>query len=282
MVDECNRLISPTVHRALRLECDSGLPMPFSNRALRLLAGSTLLLSLLELHSTFGWGQGSSTLGVANITTIVFDPAGAGIPNAEVTFKGARTVTTKTEQNGYVQVPLPYGTYTVTTSSPGFQTDEIIGFSVDTVKPPVLNIVLQIMPTPCNPCVPVEGAAQTVTSDLPSVVAPRAIKDEIQLRAKLKAIVPLEDFSGKAFPVDIDPHFALTVLIVSAMPAVADFTPGSVVTFAIHSPTTVFAGNAIKRKTYNFSMCREAGDDKVQFSRFGIQINHGVRLGGCG
>jgi len=256
--------------------------MHFSNRALRLLAGRALLLSLLELHSPLGWGQGSSTPGVANLTTIVFDPSGAGIPNAEVTFKGARTVTTKTEQNGHIQVPLPYSTYTVTTSGPGFKTDEIIGFSVGTAKPPVLNIVLQIKPSECNPCVPVEGAAQTVTSDLPSVVAPRSIKDEIQLRAKVKAIVPLEDFSGKAFPVDIDPHFALTVRIVSAMPAVADFTPGSVVTFAIHSPTIVFAGDATKRKTYNFSMCRETGDDKVKFSRLGIQINHGVRLGGCG
>ena len=110
----------------------------------------------------------------------------------------------------------------------------------------------------------------------------RSANDEIRLRARVKAVVPLEDFSGKVFPVDVDPHFALTVRIVSAAPAVADFNPGAVVTFAIHSPTIVFAGDATKGKTYNFSLCRETGDGKVKFSRLGIQIGHGVRLGGCG
>jgi hypothetical protein len=41
----------------------------------------------------------------------------------------------------------------------------------------------------------------------------------MQLRAKVKAVVALGDFSGKAFPADIDLHFAVTVHIVSIVPA---------------------------------------------------------------
>jgi hypothetical protein len=77
----------------------------------------------------------------------------------------------------------------------------------------------------------------------------RITKDEIQLRARVKAIVPLQDFSGKVFPVDIDPHFALTVSVLSVAPAIADFNPPAVVTFAIHSPTIAFAGDAKIGKT---------------------------------
>jgi hypothetical protein len=146
--------------------------MSFSNGAFRFLVGSAMLLSLLELHDILAFGQGSSTPGVASLTTIVFDPAGAVITNAEITFKGEKTISTKTGQDGSIQVPLPHGIYTVTTSSPGFKTNKITGFSADSAKPPVLKIVLQIARTECNPCLPVDGTAQTITSDLPNVIEP--------------------------------------------------------------------------------------------------------------
>ena len=62
----------------------------------------------------------------------------------------------------------------------------------------------------------------------------------------------------------------MTARIASATPAVADFSPGAVVTFAIHRPTVVFAGDATKGKTYNFALCRETGAGKVKFFRLGI------------
>lgn len=67
--------------------------------------------------------------------------------------------------------------------------------------------------------------------------------NEIQLRAKVQAVVPLNDFSGKVLPVGIDPHFALTMRIASVSPSFTDFNPPDVVTFAIHSPAIVFAGD---------------------------------------
>src|SRR6266581_1680682 len=98
--------------------------MPSSNGAFRLLVGSAILLSLLELHAALALAQSSATPDIANLTTIVFDPSGAVITNAEVTFKGEKTITTKTGQDGSIQVPLPHGIYTVTTSSPGFKTNK--------------------------------------------------------------------------------------------------------------------------------------------------------------
>jgi len=110
----------------------------------------------------------------------------------------------------------------------------------------------------------------------------RITTDQIQLRAKVKAIVPLQDFSGDVFPVDIDPHFALTVSVVSVVPTIDELNPRAVVTFAIHSPAVVFAGDAAYGRTYTFSLCRESEDGKVRFRGLGIRLAHGATVGGCG
>lgn len=89
--------------------------------------------------------------------------------------------------------------------------------------------------------------------------------DEIQLRATVKAVGLLADFPGKAIPVGFDPRFALTVRIESAVPATTDFKLGSVVTFAIHSPALLFAGEPKKGKTYEFSLRRKIEDGKSRF-----------------
>jgi hypothetical protein len=129
-----------------------------------------ILLSLLVLNAALALGQGSPSLShTANLTTIVFDPSGAVIPNAEITFEGEKTVTAKTGKGGSIELPLPYGSYAVTTSCAGFKTNKVIAFLVDTGKP-VLKIVLQMAPTPCNPCSPIEGGAQTIASDLPNTI----------------------------------------------------------------------------------------------------------------
>jgi hypothetical protein len=144
--------------------------MPFSNATFRLLVCSAMVLSLLGLNASAALGQGSSTPGVANITTIVFDPTGAVIPNAEVTFKGEKTITTTTRQDGSsVQMPLPYGRYAVAINSPGFKTS-VIDYLVDTDKPRVLKVVLAVAPTTGNYAL-VEGVP-TTTSDLPYLIQP--------------------------------------------------------------------------------------------------------------
>lgn len=99
--------------------------------------------------------------------------------------------------------------------------------------------------------------------------------DEVRLRAKVKTIVPLTDFSGVITPVDVDPRFALTLRIEATVPAVTDFGAGAVVTLGIHSPSLLFAGEPVKGKTYDFLLHRRIEDGKLRF--LGIQVRGAVR-----
>jgi hypothetical protein len=97
--------------------------------------------------------------------------------------------------------------------------------------------------------------------------------DEIHLRATVQAVVPLSSFSGRVTPVDFDPRFALTVHVESAVPAVANFTEGAVVTLAIHSPSLLFAEEPTKGKAYSFVLHRKVRKGKAKF--FGLRVAHG-------
>jgi len=94
--------------------------------------------------------------------------------------------------------------------------------------------------------------------------------DEIRLKATVKAVILLSDFSGTITPVHFDPLFALTVRIESANPAISDFRVGSVVTFGIHSPSMLFAGDPKKGKTYDFVLHRTIENGRVRF--LGLQL----------
>lgn len=98
-----------------------------------------------------------------------------------------------------------------------------------------------------------------------SSVQAQSSNDEVHLRATVQAVVPLTHFSGKVIPVDFDPRFALTVRIESAIPAVTNFTAGSVVTFAIHSPSLLFGGAATNGKTYDFLLQRKIRNGETRF-----------------
>jgi len=93
----------------------------------------------------------------------------------------------------------------------------------------------------------------------------QSTNDEIHLRATVQAVVPLTGFSGQVTPVDVDPKFALTMHIESAVPAVANFTEGAVVALAIHSPSLLFEGESANGKTYDFVLHRKIEDGKVRF-----------------
>ena len=89
--------------------------------------------------------------------------------------------------------------------------------------------------------------------------------DEIYLRATVQDVVVISHFAGTLTPVDVDPRFALTVRIESATPGVTNFAAGSPVTFAIHSPSRLFAGEDAKGKSYDFLLRRQAEKGKVRY-----------------
>ena len=76
--------------------------------------------------------------------------------------------------------------------------------------------------------------------------AAQAKVNEVHLRAKVEAVVPLTSFSGQVTPIDINPRFALTLRVERVEPVVKEFVPGALITFAIHSPALLFAGDPSK------------------------------------
>ncbi len=92
----------------------------------------------------------------------------------------------------------------------------------------------------------------------------------IFFRAAVQDVVILSRFSGTVTPVAVDPMFALTVRIESVSPGVTNFAAGSVVTFAIHSPSRLFAGEDAKGKTYAFLLRCQTVKGNVRYS--GLEV----------
>jgi hypothetical protein len=86
----------------------------------------------------------------------------------------------------------------------------------------------------------------------------------------VQGVVPLSSFTGRVTPVDIDPRFAFTVHVESAVPAVSNFTEGAVVTLTIHSPSLLFADAPTKGKAYDFVLHRKIQKGKAKF--FGLRV----------
>jgi hypothetical protein len=82
--------------------------------------------------------------------------------------------------------------------------------------------------------------------------------DVVRLRVTVMDSVPLRSFHGSVTPIsDVDPRFALTVRIDSCVPAVTNLKSGTVVTFAVHSPSLFLRGSAEKGKTHEITMPRK-------------------------
>ena len=95
--------------------------------------------------------------------------------------------------------------------------------------------------------------------------------DSISLRATVQEVAMLSSFSGDVIPVDTDPRFALTLRIESVGPVVTNFAAGSVVSFAIHSPSRLFAGEDAKGKTFDFSVHHKTEKGKTRYFELAIR-----------
>ena len=149
--------------------------MPTAHHVCLLLARSTLLLSLVFCDFASLAAQDSTrSPEIASLSVVVSDPSGAVVPNAEVAFKGKKTLATKTAEDGSVRALLPYGDYVVTVMRPGFKTVKLIDVAIQVPDPPDLKVVLQVghyCDDCCDECV---VGVQTITSNLPNVVEPKA------------------------------------------------------------------------------------------------------------
>ena len=94
--------------------------------------------------------------------------------------------------------------------------------------------------------------------------------NQVSFRATVQDMVMLSSFSGTIIPVAVDPRYALTLRIESGVPGFPNITAGSVVTFAIHSPSLLFGDDDPKGKTYDFMLHRESQKGKLRY--FGLEI----------
>jgi hypothetical protein len=94
------------------------------------------------------------------------------------------------------------------------------------------------------------------------------------MRATVTNVTTLQEFRGTAVRAHFDPRFAITLRIESVTPALTNFRPGSLVTFAIHSPPRLFGGETPNGQTLDFTLSREArGSTKGAFT---LELQRGV------
>jgi hypothetical protein len=109
---------------------------------------SRLLVLVLALAAALVAGPAFAQQTLGGITGTVLDPSGSAIPGAQVQVvsQGTKLVrTTKSNAEGsYQLVDLPIGTYTVTVSMTGFNTEKIPGISVQADRTVTLPAKLTI------------------------------------------------------------------------------------------------------------------------------------------
>jgi hypothetical protein len=112
----------------------------------------------------------------------VTDPTGAVIPGAKVLVvqngTGAKSQTVSTSSGDYRFAELAVGTYTVTTTAPGFSEATATGVTVTINSTTALNVKLQVGQETENVTVDASGLRlETETSDISGTVSNKQIED---------------------------------------------------------------------------------------------------------
>jgi hypothetical protein len=136
-----------------------------------------VLLSILELSAALAFVQNSNPSGIAVLEAVVTDPSGARIPIAKIVLNGEKTITANTGEDGSVQVQIPYGSYTLTISHPGFETAKIADLAIQAANPPDLDVVLQTGHCCDEPPIGEGVGLNPTTSDVPTVIGTALVPD---------------------------------------------------------------------------------------------------------
>src|SRR6516162_914370 len=103
--------------------------------------------------------------------------------------------------------------------------------------------------------------------------------NDVVLRVTVQDVAPLRSFSGAVTPTDhVDPRFALTLRIDACVPALTNLKSGTVVTFAVHSPSLFLGGGAEKGTSHQITMPRKKANNLVVREPAGVE-NPAATLG---
>jgi hypothetical protein len=99
----------------------------------------------------------------------------------------------------------------------------------------------------------------------------KKVVEYFKMRAVVQDVVMLGQFTGSVIQTHFDPRYVVTLRIEAFTPPLSSFTNGAIVSFAIHSPTRLFAGETPKGKTLDFVLSRETQAGTSRF--FGLEVD---------
>ena len=105
-------------------------------------------------------------------------------------------------------------------------------------------------------------------------------RPDVQFRATVQDVAPLTGFSGTVILVDTDPQYVLTLRLV-AVNGTTNLVAGTIVRFAVHSPSKIFAGQPGKGRTYDFELDRKEEGGMATYSGLRLRkpaANQGASL----
>ncbi|MGA7159306.1 MAG: carboxypeptidase-like regulatory domain-containing protein [Acidobacteriaceae bacterium] len=138
----------------------------------------SLMLALIFAFAPSAFAQTSA----GQIAGTISDPTGAVIPGAKVVVvqeaTGVKSQTVSTSSGDYKFTSLPVGTYTVTTTAPGFSTETDTGVQVTVNSTAAVNVKLKIGVETQNVTVDASGLRlETETSDIGGTVSNKQVED---------------------------------------------------------------------------------------------------------
>jgi hypothetical protein len=107
----------------------------------------------------------------------------------------------------------------------------------------------------------------------------RSVIEQFKIRAAVQDITMSRQFTGSVIQTHFDSRYVITLRLQSVTPPLSGFTNGSIVSFAIHSPALLFAGETPKGKTVDFVVSRETWAGGSCFFGLAVERQDGQKGG---
>lgn len=107
----------------------------------------------------------------------------------------------------------------------------------------------------------------------------QSVIEQFKMRAAVQDITMSRQFRGSVIQTHFDSRYVMTLRIQSVTPPLSGFTNGSIVSFAIHSPALLFAGEPPKGKTVDFVVSRETRAGGSRFFGLAVERQDGQKGG---